>query len=73
MSYSGMDSARGKWRNICMPECAIGYKQIKYLRKILRYWWRWFYLKYVKVIITAVITAIIEIVGELYVEHKRRG
>ena len=40
---------------------------------MLRYWWRWFYLKYVKVIITAVITAIIEIVGELYVEHKRRG
>ena len=49
------------------------YKRIKYLHKILRYWWRWFYMKYVKVIITAVVTAVIEIVGELYVEHKRRG
>lgn len=56
-----------------MPDCTALRKNIKYWRKTLRYWWRWFYLKYVKVIITAVVTAIIEIVGELYVEHKRRG
>ena len=56
-----------------MPECTMSRKNSKYWRMMLRYWWRWFYLKYVKVIITAVVTAIIEIVGELYVEHKRRG
>ena len=40
---------------------------------MLRYWWRWFYMKYIKVIVSTVVTAIIEIIGELYVDKKRRG
>ena len=41
-------------------------------RNLLRYWWRWFYMKYIKVIVSAIVTAIIEIIGELYVDKKRR-
>lgn len=40
--------------------------------KMITYFWRWIYVRYVKVIIAAVITAIIEIIGELYVERRRR-
>ena len=48
-------------------------KHKKVRKNMLRYWWRWFYMKYIKVIVTAVVAAVIEIVGELYVEKKRHG
>ena len=48
-------------------------KHKKVRKNMLRYRWRWFYMKYIKVIISAVVAAIIEIVGELYVEKKRHG
>ena len=51
--------------------CIAKNRSIKARRNMLRYWWRWFYLRYVKVIISAIITAILDIIGELYIEKKR--